>query len=70
VVGFCFAFMLIPQLVDSWHCQHVNGFTAALTSVGLFVCAFVLRSLRLWYAFVANIVTGTLWFVLWVLRFV
>lgn len=67
VVGFLFGFMLIPMIIDSLHGQTVNIISSFLTMCGLYIMAICFWTLKLRLSFVANIFSGTMWAILFVL---
>jgi len=67
VVGFLFGFMLIPMILDSLHGQTVNIISSFLTMIGLYIMAICFWTLKLRLSFVANIFSGTMWAILFVL---
>ena len=69
VVGFMFAFMLIPQFISSWRGSHVNKWTSGLTTLGLFVLVGCFISMRMYFASWANLMTAIAWLIIFVLAF-
>jgi len=68
VVSILFGFILIPQLKDVWSGKTVlNGFTAALTTVGLFILVVTFFTLNLYISVVAETFSGVIWLLLFIL---
>ncbi len=67
VVGCTFGFMLIPMIIDSLNGFTVNLVSAGLTMLGLYVMAFTFWTLRLKLSTLANLFSGTMWAVLFIL---
>lgn len=62
VIGLLFGFILLPQLIDVWRKSLVlNLYTAALTTVGLYIMAFTFYTLEFWITFIADFFTATVW---------
>lgn len=70
IVGIMFAFMLLPQIADSWEGSHVNRWSSGLTTLGLFVLMGCFISMKMYFASLANLMTGTAWFLIFILSFV
>lgn len=69
-VSLLFGFILIPQLSDVWKKGvTLNVYTAFLTSVGLFILCFTFFTMDLWISVVAELFSGVIWFILFVLSF-
>ena len=69
-VSFAFAFMLIPQMRDSFKGKgYVNIYTASFTSVGLVIIAVMMLTLELWFSGFSAFVTCTMWIVLFGLSY-
>ena len=64
LVGVSFGFMLLPQLRDAIHGKSVNVYTAGLTTVGLYILAITFFTLDMWITVIAEIFSGTVWFLL------
>lgn len=67
IVGILFGFMLIPMIIDSLNGQTVNLISSFLTMIGLYILAYCFLTLKLKLSFVANIFSGCMWAVLFVL---
>ena len=70
VVGFMFAFMLIPQFISSWRGSHVNRWSSGLTTLGLLILMGCFISMKMYFACAANLMTGAAWFFIFILAFV
>ncbi len=64
IVSLLFGFMLFPQLRDVISSKSVNVYTAGLTTVGLFTLATTFFTLEMWITVIAEIFSGTVWFLL------
>ena len=70
VVSVLFGFILIPQLKDVWKSgQTLNLFTASLTTVGLYILGLTFFTLEMWISFGAELFSGTIWLLLFVLSY-
>lgn len=70
VVSILFGFILLPQLKDVWHGKSIlNLYTASLTTIGLYVLAITFYTMQFWISFIAEIFSGTIWLLLFVLSF-
>ncbi len=70
LVSILFGFILIPQLKDVWHGKSIlNLYTASLTTIGLYVLAVTFFTMEFWISFTAEIFSGTIWLLLFVLSF-
>jgi hypothetical protein len=68
LVSILFGFILIPQLKDVWCGKTIlNGFTAALTTIGLFILAATFFTLNLYISVVAETFSGIIWLLLFIL---
>jgi len=68
IVSVLFGFILLPQLKDCWKGKTtLNMFTAALTTVGLYVLGITFFTLEMWVSFGAEFFSGTVWLLLFVL---
>ena len=68
LISILFGFILIPQLKDVWIGKTIlNGFTAALTTVGLFILAATFFTLNLYISVVAETFSGIIWLLLFIL---
>ena len=70
IVGFSFAFMLIPQVKSSLKGQHVNKWSSGLTALGLFVLMICFASMDMWLSPIANFMTGSMWALIFVLAWI
>lgn len=70
VVGFLFAIMVIPQLIDSIKGKSfVNMWTSGLTAIGLSILAFCFATMEMWVSTAAEIAVALAWFLAWMLAF-
>ncbi len=70
VVSILFGFILIPQLKDVWYGKSIlNLYTASLTTIGLYVLAVTFFTMGFWISFIAELFSGTIWLLLFVLSF-
>jgi hypothetical protein len=70
VVSILFGFILLPQLKDVLHGKSIlNLYTASLTTIGLYVLAITFYTMQFWISFTAEIFSGTIWLLLFVLSF-
>jgi hypothetical protein len=68
VVSILFGFILIPQLKDVLSGKTIiNGFTASLTTIGLFILALTFFTLNLYISVVAETFSGIIWLLLFIL---
>ncbi|MFO7676893.1 MAG: hypothetical protein R6V50_00705 [Thermoplasmatota archaeon] len=67
VVCLLFGFILLPLLRDIWRGGSINIYTAGLTTVGLYVMGYAFFTLELWISFIAEIFSGTIWLLLFIL---
>lgn len=67
VVGLLFGFILLPLLRDVWHGETINVYTAGLTTIGLYVMAVTFYTMTFWISFIAEMFSGTVWLLLFVL---
>ncbi|UCF49468.1 MAG: hypothetical protein JSU91_06900, partial [Thermoplasmatales archaeon] len=68
VISILFGFILLPQLKDVWHGKSIlNLYTASLTTIGLYVLAITFYTMQFWISFSAEIFSGTIWLLLFVL---
>jgi len=68
VVSILFGFILIPQLKDVWYGKSIlNLYTASLTTIGLYVLALTFFTMEFWISFIAELFSGTIWLLLFVL---
>ena len=68
IVGFLFGFMMFPQVRDSWHGNHINGWSSGLTALGLFILVICFGSMQLWISTIAETFVGITWLVIWLLN--
>ncbi len=67
-VSLLFGFILIPQLKDVLNGKTIlNGFTAAFTTIGLFILAITFLTLNLYISVVAETFSGVIWLLLFIL---
>ena len=67
VVGLLFGFILLPLLRDVWRGKYINIYTAGLTTLGLYVMAATFFTMNFWVSFIAEVFSGTIWLLLFVL---
>ena len=68
IVSVLFGFILIPQLKDVWHGKTIlNIYTAGLTTIGLYVLGITFFTLEMWISFGAELFSGTIWLLLFIL---
>jgi len=67
LVGLSFGFMLIPMVLDSLNGQTVSTLTSLPTALGLFILSYCFWTLNLKLSFVANIFSGSMWALLFIL---
>lgn len=64
-VSLLFGFILLPQLIDTWRGKTIlNLYTASLTTIGLFILAGTFFTMKYWTSFIADILSGAIWFLL------
>ena len=67
IVSLLFGVILLPQLVDTWRGKtSLNLYTASLTTVGLFILATTFFTLQFWTSFIADVLSGVIWFLLFI----
>jgi hypothetical protein len=67
IVSLLFGFILLPQLADTWRGKTIlNLYTASLTTVGLFILAGTFFTMRYWTSFIADVISGFIWFLLFI----
>jgi len=65
VISLLFGVILLPQLFDTWKGKTtLNLYTASLTTVGLFILASTFFTLQFWTSFIADVLSGIIWFLL------
>ena len=65
IVSLLFGVILLPQLVDTWRGKTIlNLYTASLTTIGLFILAGTFFTLQFWTSFIADVISGVIWFLL------
>ena len=68
IVSLLFGVILLPQLIDTWRGKTIlNLYTASLTTVGLFILAGTFFTMSYWTSFIADVISGVIWFLLFVL---
>lgn len=67
VVGLLFGFILLPLLRDVWRGESINVYTAGLTTIGLYVMAATFFTMEFWVTFTAEVFSGTIWLLLFIL---
>ena len=69
-VSLLFGVILIPQLIDTWRGKAVlNLYTAGLTTIGLFILAATFYTLSFWTSFIADMISGIIWFLLFIFSY-
>jgi len=69
-VSLLFGVILLPQLIDTFHGKTIlNIYTASLTTIGLFILAATFFTLSFWTSFIADIISGVIWFLLFIFSF-
>ena len=67
IVSLLFGVILLPQLIDTWRGKTtLNLYTASLTTIGLFILAGTFFTMQYWTSFVADVISGVIWFLLFV----
>ena len=65
IVSLLFGVILLPQLLDTWRGKTIlNLYTASLTTIGLFILASTFFTLQFWTSFIADVISGVIWFLL------
>jgi len=68
IISILFGFILLPQLKDVWHGKTIlNIYTASLTTIGLYILATTFFTMEYWVSFIAELFSGTIWLLLFVL---
>ena len=67
IVGLLFGFILLPLLRDVWRGESINVYTAGLTTMGLYIMAATFFTMKFWITFIAEIFSGTIWLLLFIL---
>jgi uncharacterized protein with PQ loop repeat len=66
-VSLLFGVILLPQLVDTWRGKtNLNLYTSSLTTIGLFILAATFFTMRYWTSFIADVISGIIWLLLFV----
>ena len=69
-VSLLFGVILLPQLMDTWRGKTIlNLYTASLTTVGLFILAGTFFTMRYWTSFIADVLSGIIWFLFFVFSY-
>ena len=67
IVSLLFGIILIPQLIDTIRGKTIlNLYTASLTTIGLFILAATFFSLSFWTSFIADVISGFIWSLLFI----
>ena len=67
IVSLLFGVILLPQLIDTWRGKTtLNLYTASLTTIGLFILAGTFFTMQYWTSFIADVISGIIWFLLFV----
>jgi len=70
IVSLLFGVILLPQLLDTWRGKTtLNLYTASLTTIGLFILAGTFFTLEFWTSFIADVISGVIWFLLFLFSF-
>jgi CHASE2 domain-containing sensor protein len=70
VIGLLFGFILIPQLYDVIKKNIVlNLYTAALTTIGLYIMTATFFTMGFWITFIADFFTATVWLLLFIFSY-
>ena len=70
IVSLMFGVILLPQLKDVYHGRTtLNLYTASLTTIGLFILTATFFTLHFWISFIADFISGVIWFLLFVFSF-
>jgi uncharacterized membrane protein len=70
IVSLLFGIILLPQLLDTWRGKTIlNLYTASLTTIGLFILAGTFFTLEFWTSFIADVISGVIWFLLFLFSF-
>jgi hypothetical protein len=65
-----FGLILLPQLKDTWLGKtSLNLYTASLTTIGLFILAGAFFTMSYWTSFIADFLSGLIWFFLFLFSF-
>ncbi len=75
IISICivlFSYALIPQVYQGFKekKEFVNTQTSFITFMGMYVLSFVYLTLSLYFSFIMGVITGTLWFLLFVQKMV
>ncbi len=75
IISICivlFSYALIPQVYQGFKEKKgfVNTQTSFITFIGMYVLSFVYFTLGLYFSFIMGVITGTLWFLLFVQKMV
>lgn len=66
-ISLLFGVILLPQLFDTWRGKTIlNLYTASLTTIGLFILAITFFTLRFWTSFIADVISGFIWLLLFI----
>ena len=67
IVSLMFGVILLPQLRDVYHGRTtLNLYTAGLTTIGLFILTITFFTMQFWVSFIADFISGVIWFLLFV----
>ena len=70
VIGLLFGFILLPQLFDVIKKKTVlNLYTAALTTIGLYIMTATFFTMGFWITVIADFFTATVWLLLFIFSF-
>ena len=70
IISLLFGLILLPQLRDTWLGKtSLNIYTSTLTTIGLFILAGTFLTIGYWTSFTADILSGVIWFFLFLFSF-
>lgn len=68
IVSLLFGVILLPQLKDVWDGKTIlNVYTAALTTLGLYILGITFFTLNLWISVISEFFSATVWLLLFIL---
>ena len=70
IVSLLFGVILLPQLIDTYRGKTIlNLYTASFTTVGLFILSATFFTMQYWTSFIADVISGVIWFLLFVFSY-
>ena len=70
IISLLFGLILLPQLRDTWLGKtSLNIYTSTRTTIGLFILAGTFLTIGYWTSFTADILSGVIWFFLFLFSF-